>query len=197
MLCDQHYTKAELFEKGLQRVTDICLLNKIAVPIIVQRRAPHYGFYSPRKKTICIGVKRCLPPVKTPGFSWSYPGYKADLTPIGVLCHEFGRYLYDVLSLESARWNRIVDEEHEVSGYESAFIGRGDRYNEGMAEAIKLFCTNPDLLRIGRPLRHKYIIERLQHPCIKPWTEVLGNAHPQILHAAENWIQHGSNIGDE
>lgn len=49
--------------------------------------------YSPTKVQIQLNLSSCRTPIGVPGFSWSYTGYKADLTPAGVLSHEVGHYI--------------------------------------------------------------------------------------------------------
>lgn len=138
---------------------------------------------------IVVNVKKCRVATRVPGWSWTFPGYKADLTPYGVVCHEFGHHV-DFATNKNGRtlsksktWKRIVDNEEDVSSYEP-------NYCEAFAEAFRLFMTNPGMLREGRPERWEYFTAQLGFAPIhsKSWKVVLKHAHPRIIAAAEKWI---------
>lgn len=138
-----------------------------------------HGFY--RSGVIYSNPDRNLLPVRTPGYAWSFPGYKADKTPVGVVCHEVGHWLDDLFRHPRYDWGR----EAAVSGYEP---NRAERF----AEACRLLQTNPQLLRLGRPRRWGTLVDDLglvpAHDL--PWDEVLRarGAHDRFLAAARNWI---------
>lgn len=141
------------------------------------------GFY--RNGRVHTNLAACAPPTRTPGFAWSFPGYKADLTPVGVVCHEVGHHVDDLFGHPSlVSWAT----EPPVSGYEP---DRGER----LAEAVRLLGTNPDLLRCGRPRRWTTLVDVLglvpAHDL--PWEEVLRSrgAHEKHLRAAGNWVAAG------
>ena len=58
-----------------------------------------------------------------------------------------------------------------------------------MAEAARLFITNPDLLKRGRPMRYEIFREHYTPVVGHRWKTVLKNAHPKIITAAERWMQ--------
>lgn len=115
------------------------------------------------------------------------PGSFEDLTPLGVFCHEVGHHVDHTLHPKAySRKNRfqdVVDSEEEVSSVEYNVL-------ESFAEAIRLFITNPDLLRRGRPDRYDYITKGMG---LKPlhshgWRTVLQKAGPRVHTAARAWL---------
>lgn len=118
------------------------------------------------------------------------PGSFEDHTALGVLCHEVGHHVD--FSLNPRAYSRskasgfsvMLDDEEEVS--------RGE-YNvhESFAEAIRLFMTNPDLLRRGRPNRWEHLTRKLK---LKPlhnqrWQTVLRKAPRYIHRSVEGWLK--------
>lgn len=142
----------------------------------------------PSKDRVCkIKLMKKLTPVtKTPGFAWSFPGYKADMTQIGVLAHEFGHAVHFAL-MDRPLWKKF----QEMTCGESVVTSYEPNEHEKFAEAFKLFITNPDLLKTGRPQRFKFFTEVLKlvpNHC-EPWKNILGGAHPKLQNAAANWIK--------
>ena len=131
----------------------------------------------------CISVSsNCKPPVRVPGFSWRYPGYKVDTTFIGVLFHELGHHLYYSKSKLWRGWQRL--KVNPISSY------AGRRKSEQVAEAMKLFATNPDFLKCAWDEQYQFITEKVG---LEPlhnlrFDEVLSLAHPSFVKAAENFI---------
>ena len=176
--------KPENLQYGLDVIAKFCKVNKIKLPKFKDNsKICEYGFYLFGSSTITYNLKRSRVPVKTPGFSWSYTGYKADLTVAGVLAHEFGHYLDDTLKMPSKKIKKEIGKEKKVSSYEPNTM-------EVFAESVKLFVLNPDLLRVGRPKRYKFLIALGLKPVIADtWQTVLGNAHPKFIAAATNWAK--------
>lgn len=119
------------------------------------------------------------------------PGSFEDYTPLGVFCHEVGHHVDFTLhrrghSARSELFLSVVDEEEEVSGFE---------YNvqESFAEAIRLFITNPTLLRVGRPLRWDYLTKvlRLKPLHAAPWRRVLSLSAKRVRASASSWVENG------
>lgn len=140
-----------------------------------------------------VNLKRSRVPVKAPGFSWSFTGFKADLTAPGILAHETGHHVHFELEKRLSTELRkglmdclgyLKDNETAVSGYEP-------NLHEVMAEAMRLFIMNPTLLREGRPERFRFLTDHLGLRALHdaPWRDVLRNAHPRIIAAAEGWIK--------
>jgi hypothetical protein len=135
---------------------------------------------------VVVNINKTVSPVKTPGYSWSFTGYKADMTPAGILAHEIGHFIDYSLKWISykSEWKKIIKNEKRVSSYEP-------NCSEAFAEAMKLFVLNPDLLKTGRPKRYNYLKNVLKIKTVikNPYKEVLKNSHEKLLAAAENWIK--------
>jgi len=178
--------KYTLFEKGLDLISGFSSLNRIRKPKVFIYDGYHksaYGLFYP-DNIIQINIKMCRAPVKTPGYDWSFPGYIQDLTPYGILAHEFGHYISDRLG-KGFRKNFI-----RINRLESNVTSSDNRgLDEKMAEAARLFITNPDLLKKGRPLRYQIFRDYYEPIVNHRWRTVLKHAHPKIIAAAENWLE--------
>ena len=177
--------KTDLFELAKERVFTFVQFNpQIPVPtIVVADKLPSYG--QACQKTIWINVKKCAVATKTPGFKWSYPGYKADLTPIGVLTHELGHVAHNHIKCDYKKHVMAIrKKEANVSSYEPNIW-------ETVAEATKLFINNPMLLKEGRPFRYEFLINQLGFKPLHEldWRIVLGEAHPKFIEATQRWIK--------
>jgi hypothetical protein len=173
--------KGENLDYGLMLLKKFCRINHIKEPQVICRDGlGSYGLYD--RGEIFIDIKACRPPVKTPGFRWSYTGYKADLTPAGVIAHELGHHVDSRLKKPSRKMS--TDGEKKVSSYEP-------NRSEAFAESMKLFLLNPDLLYEGRPKRYQFLREScgLSPVIIEEWRVMLFHAHPRLLTAAKGWIK--------
>lgn len=176
--------KQALYDEGIAMCEAWLEHNGLRFPAwTVDPTLEHRGQYEPER--VRINLDNCLHPVGVPGYSWSFPGYKADNTPIGVLAHETGHHAHYLLGYPPvpAYWYR----GKPVSGYEPNFA-------ESFAETIKLLITNPNLLREGRRDRFEHLEDlglRALHDA--PWRRILEarSAHPRIIQAAENWVSRG------
>jgi len=161
--------KKELFEQGMIVCDEFLSKNNIKPPIIIAKNfdnnVKEKGCYYYHDKIIHVNFSKCRLPVKTPGYSWTYPGYKADLTPMGVLAHEMGHHIDNLNNLY-----KLMPKTPKVSGYEP-----NDK--EIVAETLRLFILNPDLLRIISFNRYKFLNERFVPVITQTWEEVLVNAH--------------------
>lgn len=179
--------KDELLLRGIELIERFSEVNKIKMPHVFVDTTIRsaYGLFYP-KNIIHVNLKACRPPVKVPGYDWTFPGYVQDLTPYGILAHEFGHYISDILG-KSFRKNFV-----NIKRIEENVTSSDDRgLDEKMAEAARLFITNPDLLKRGRPIRYE-IFSKFYEPVVRiKWKTVLNHAHPKIHTAAENWIQKG------
>jgi hypothetical protein len=175
--------KNENYEYGFKILSQFCQYNGIPVPNIKNTKSKNlYGYYKWGSSTIWLNITRCRTPVNVPGYTWSYTGYKSDLTVAGVLAHECGHYIDDRLNKPSKQISRFVKGEKSVTSYEP------DNY-EVFAESMKLFILNPDLLRHGRPKRYEYITSLGLKPLIlDSWDVVLTYAHPKLIASAKNWM---------
>jgi len=182
-------TKEKLKETSFELLTEFILNNNdIETPKICIKKINAAGYYIIKSKIIEIN-NITTSPVKTPGYKWSFPGYKADMTFMGILCHEFGHHIYYTKKIKSKEYKLYLEKEINVSSYEP-------NIDEKFAEAFKLFLTNPDLLKKGRPKRYNFITKELgiNHFHNISWNNILHFAHPKIHVAAKNWINKNVNI---
>jgi len=196
------FDKNKNFLAGIYRCTRFLKLNNISIPDFrdvsgnVLRGGPtDYGYYRPpfapfhalesplkyyqrTRGIVSVNVRKTKLATKVPGFCWSYPGYKADRTASGVCAHETGHHLQYILKIRKPIMKGPV-----ITSYEPTC-------NEAFAETARLFITNPDLLRVGRPLRWEYFVKelKLKHLELVPWRLVLKGAHPRFFEVAEKWI---------
>jgi hypothetical protein len=177
--------KSENSEYAKNLIIRFCEINGLQFPeFSVNDKLPYFGHYVHNSKKIVICLKKAKSPIKTPGFSWSYTGYKADLTAAGIWAHEFGHYVdFYLLNQISKKMKNAIKGESKVSSYEPNAA-------ECFAESMKLFVLNPDLLKQGRPKRYKFLTETcgLRPVITDKWNVVLGNAHEKLISAAANWI---------
>lgn len=118
------------------------------------------------------------------------PGSFEDNSALGVLCHEVGHHVDYKLNPRAYSRSKVsgfaelIDCEEEVSGEEF-------NIHESFAEAIRLFITNPDLLKKGRPNRWALLVD---HLALRPlhnqgWQKVLVKAPKYVHRAVEAWLR--------
>lgn len=176
-----------LLTDGLKTIFEFAAKNDIALPKITvvdaKTRASYCGVYYYRRKSMEVNIKRCANKAKVPGFSWSHPGYFADRTPFGVVCHEFGHHVDCVLN-KTKGMPKFKNEK--VSGYEP-------NAQERFAESMKLFLSNPDLLKKTCPKRYEFLTKKLGLvPVVKgTWRQVFkkNEMHEKYYVAAEKRIK--------
>mgnify|MGYP003345775839 CR=1 FL=1 len=200
LIVDPHnYDRKIAYEQAKKQCQEFLGSNKLREPgqwateMPMKKYQRNFGLYNhSRGGSVCVNLKKSRPPVKTPGFQWSYTGYKSDLTAPGILAHEVGHHIDAVFLKELSRddrrstwatWDRIRRNEPRVSSYEP-------NDSEAFAESMKLFILNPDLLRTGRPLRYKFLTKALQLVPVHDlsWQQILVNAHPKLHAAARKWM---------
>lgn len=109
------------------------------------------GFYEPKDGSLHIDLKR-TGRLGFGGMAWSWPGYKIDRTPFGVIVHEFGHHCDYTFSPGGWTFARSAElralkrgfPKEKVSGYEP-------NLGEVFAESFRVYATNPALLRAGAP----------------------------------------------
>lgn len=175
--------KVSVLAKGLLELDAFGTLNNVprlaglhfSPPPHARNRFQLTGLY--HNNTIWVDLSKTRTPVATPVRSWSFTGWKSDMTPAGVLAHEFGHHVwYALLPYRKIRsaLREIVQVEHAVSGYEPCV-------EESFAEAFRVFMLNPDLLRCGWPGRYEFMLTVGLKPLHEiPWREILVNAHPRF-----------------
>lgn len=182
--------KLELFEKGVEIIDRFYHHNKrLLKPYSVHHATfDNRGLYEPPTQKIFINLANCRTPVVVPGYAWSFPGNKSDITPIGVLAHEMGHHCH--YSLTRTDWKILMLKAREVREVESPVTSYEPNAGEVIAEAFRLFILNPHLLLVGRPYRYSMISKLGFKPIEKKsWKQILKDAHPRIIQANEKWIE--------
>lgn len=195
------HSRDDVAAAGCQLVRDFCRRHELRPPSIQHGDIPHAALHTGLGRgqalglhfrgVIMVDLDLCVMPARRPGYAWSYPGYRADITPLGVHAHELGHYVLHHLKSTISRaewdahraaWASVVHAEQPCTGYEP-------NEDEAFCEAFKIFVTNPDLLALGRPQRHRFLLgmglEPLHSMC---WREVLQHAHPAWIAAADRWV---------
>ena len=144
-----------------------------------------YGRYYPGSETVDVYVNRCRLPT-TSNYSWSWPGYTADVTVLGVTAHEVGHHVENVKG-----WRTVINDMYDIVVKERGVSGYAamDRH-EDFSEAMKLMITNPSLLEAICPRRHGYFTQTLGLVPVEArhWTEILCDS-PRHLQAVRSKIR--------
>lgn len=212
IIIDPHapFDKQKMFERTTKHCREFLKHNRIRAPKIIspplelKRKlikedcqdesvpASIYGLYYPDDEVVYAFTSTTKVPVKTPGWSWSFPCSKSDLTVIGIVAHEVGHHIENVRITKPKdiwRMKSVMENSTGISGYDCS----GKDPYEAIAESLRLFILNPHLLRVGRPKRWDYITRelKLKHTVNAPWRVILKHAHPRIISSIESWIHVG------
>lgn len=168
-------------------VEKFCAHNKIDVPDIDFRpklRPNSFGYFS-QPRLIVVDALHCKGIIDNPRV-WTYPGYTADLTVLGVTAHELGHYVHFVRG-----WREVLRAWHSMtmSCLEEQPVGSYARTqpHEDLAEAFKVFVTNPSLLECIAPKRYAFFVNSMSLVPVESrhWREILGDS-PRHIRAVEN-----------
>lgn len=169
-------TRALLAEAGQALVQAMCQANDLAVPPMPGK--PHHYMNKWQACGLYLGGKIYVNPAKCAslgmgGPAWSWPGYIIDRTPYGVHAHELGHHLDHVLTVKLGTYfARLVRDESREDRLTTYCPNTG----EWLAEMLRLYTTNPDLLRLVRPRTYAVLADYLL-PCGKrTWQQVLHDA---------------------
>lgn len=173
-------TKQGMVDAGKRLVTRFCEANRLPVPDICELTPEdslyHVGscaFY--RWKRICIMVDKCGQ-LGYGGMRWSWPGYVIDRTPYGVLAHECAHHVDLCLgNFKGKYWSEFGEGLMKESG-EEKLTNYCPNPAEWFAEMGRLFITNPNLLRLVRPITYRLLRKRLIPIETRPWEVVLRHA---------------------
>lgn len=190
-------TKESLYLDGLQLMNRVCVANRIGAPEVIRLNKGDRlyalatcAFYRP-PGFIKIMVHKCAH-LGVSGSAWSFPGYKVDRTPYGVLIHELGHHFDFFLSKQfGALFSWMVwdaAKEQALTNYVGTDSNPGTYYKEWFAEQFRLFGTNPDLLRLLRPKTHATLLRYFLPVELRPWHEVLATAPARTLAMAERLV---------
>lgn len=193
------YDVKSAFLDSRRLVFEFCSANSIAMPDVIgdgkkrKKRSPSSSGYCTNRTIFhTSGVK----PALNPGYSWSFTGYKSDMTAYGIMAHELGHWFHFRLSDGSPRtFGDIGRSAAAVAAAEPAVTSYEPNGCEVLAEAARLYILNPDLLRAGRPRRFEFL-EKLGMKTIidATWETVLANAGERRLRVLEKWIAAGKRI---
>lgn len=183
---ERPYNKRQAIDDGIALCKAFCKANglpPISVNVIDQPWAAlkakrFYGEYDPNVGSVRIFLKTCAVPSSS-GYAWSWPGYKADLTPIGVIAHEVGHH-WHYTRKEGVRdvmrdFRRAVGDS-ALTSYGATSIG------ESIAESFKVLITNPTLLKLMRPSHYAWFtIARSLKPVVTvDWSTILAGSERHI-----------------
>lgn len=170
------FDKKHAFFEGVDLCRKFCEANAIDDPTYkISERIGDYGQYG--QGTIVVNVNRCRPP-SVSNYSWSWPGYSADLTPLGVVTHELGHhwhFWYGVRDI-TRDWKDTIKGQREkpVSSYGASCT------HEDIAEAFKLFVNNPTLLQELWPVRYELFRSYLEPVVTTHWRAILADSPRHI-----------------
>lgn len=188
--------KEHLVSQGKALCFAFCKLNNIPAPVInvIKKEDWHVGacaYYRPdtpaMRKWTTPGINICLdlcgrPCTENEVRNWTWPGSVTDREPYGVIAHELGHHC-DWLTGEK-KWEygseycEQVMKESEEAGITSY---AAENPAEWFAESFRLFLTNPDLLRMVRPLTYDILLARWRPVIVGKWLGVLGDNVPSKI----------------
>lgn len=163
--------KKYLAEIGLKLAQQFCDKNKINQPtynIIQEADDPlckkikavgTCGYY--RNNVINVGVPLCAH--NNSNYSW--PGFISDRTPYGVIAHELGHHIDQVMTgIDIYRNNHgfFFSDQIWKNSYEKAITSYAPNKSEWFAEMFRLFVTNPSLLQTIRPLTYSALRQHFE-----------------------------------
>jgi hypothetical protein len=182
-------TKFDLYLSAASQIPEICAYWKIRAPklnpfTISKTRygsgGKLFGYY--QNNEIWVNVEDSSKPVRFEGRARSYPGNKIDRTASGILFHELGHHVQSSKRMDAPLWRSILKtaKDEAISGYEPV-------PSEAFAETMRVFSSNPDLLRLGAPRRYAFICQYIQPWHSSTWREALEGAPDFIIQGAMKW----------
>jgi hypothetical protein len=146
------------------------------------------GFY--RNNVIHMSVPLCA----NPNQMYSWPGYISDRTPYGVIQHELGHHVDQMMSGTNIYRTRaggfFSDRIREKSG-EKPITSYSPNNMEWFAEIFRLFVTNPFLLAMIRPRAYDALVDSGLNPTVDASNvEVLTefSAPKRIFERMDKWL---------
>jgi hypothetical protein len=198
-------TGYELYQLGVVRCIEFCQNNNLPFPkcrIVDLQRWPFgaCAFYRPDTSdnrewlegsnqfdtgiNICLRVcgRACTQAERR---NWSWPGNTTDREPYGVVCHELGHHVDWLTGDNKDRYwsdycEHVKDRSREPGVSSYADVNPA----EWLAEAFRLYVTNPDLLRELRPRTFRILFEKFKPTGYRKWHQALGKNVP--LRVVEN-----------
>lgn len=153
-------SKDELYDAGVRLVAAFCKKNNLPTPEVFATPVKYWvvgpcAYY--RENAIHICIAKCAH-IGVGGPAWSYPGYIVDRTPYGVLAHECGHHVDRERGQTKGKYWSEYGPGVCKDVAEEPLTGYCPNPAEWFAEMMRLFITNPDLLRAIRPKTHARLI---------------------------------------
>lgn len=177
--------RLDLLERGTELLCRFCDANNLSTPEIITQhpRWPFDACAYYRQDQVFINTSKCALIGRT-AQAWSYPGYKVDRTPYGVLQHELGHHVDLHMGVtRGAYFSEFSTRMREASG-EAKLTNYCPNDAEWFAEMFRLFVTNPDLLRLARPRTHSLMLGYWRPVESRKWEEVLADAPARTINKA-------------
>lgn len=190
----RHHSKEAMFDACKVHCMHFLNVNNIPQLPVYSKYTKYRGYYMPYENPyIVVNLDNCLTPRYNPTQrNQSFPNHKTDSTPIGVLAHEFGHavdFYYRTKGIRlDHQFKAIQKLEPQVTSYDTTPLER-------VAEAMRLFILNPQLLKFGRPMAYNILIQYLTPTVLQPWNkayELIGHNEEKYIHWATQWIKRGN-----
>ena len=149
-------SKEELFEKGLilqKKFLEINNFKPIEVISIPKEELPveaSCGYYDYGDYKIHICIEACA----NTNPRYSFPSIYSDRTPYGVIQHETAHYVDYLLGITKNNKN-LKEMDKPITNY-------CPNNTEWLAEMLRLYITNPNLLMLLRPKTYNYFFNELE-----------------------------------
>lgn len=186
--------KRILLQAGVKLAEAFCDANRVPMPAVEIVPSASWAFdvcayYRPVRIFMCVERTAHM---GTAGRQWSYPGYVTDRTPYGVIAHELGHHSDVCVSRRTGRayayWGDYSASVRADAG-EPRLTSYCPNDAEWFAEMMRLFITNPDLLRLIRPRTFEIFANKFKPVESREWGEVLANAPLRTIDAAVQKIK--------
>jgi len=183
-------TKDEMWQTGKLHAINFCEANALPVPAFIAEETWPFGscaYYRMTKdgRGKVVGCVKKMAHIGTAGQAWSYPGHIIDRTPYGVIAHEMGHHV------DAIKGNV---KQGYISGFsvlicsqsqETKLTNYCPNTGEWFAEMMRLFITNPNLLKAIRPKTFSLLTLNFIKPIeTRSFQEVLKDAPERTLQLA-------------
>lgn len=175
-------TKEEMLQAGEALMIRFCEANQIEAPkiTVTTERWPFQAcaYYRPGK--IVINPVKCAN-IGRVGQCWSFPGYKIDRTPYGVIQHELGHHVDWLKGTNKGAYFSDFSANFRLKSMEDKLTNYCPNDAEWFAEMFRLYVTNPDLLLRARPVTWAMMRDKFKAVETRTWQDVLAAAPPRTL----------------
>lgn len=183
--------KSYLMVLGVKHAIRFCELNGLEMPLVTSHRSDKWPFHVCAYYRPDLGVNICLEHCgrlapEANCRNWSWPGNVTDREPFGVICHELAHHCDWHRGTKKGRYFSDYGESIRDRSGEKQLTGYCDNDAEWFAEMMRLYISNPDLLRLVRPKTWALLHNDWKPATTKPWTAVLGNAPQRVVNACIN-----------